>query len=112
MQGLPDERCRLRALTEHFEDDCNQLRTYLRSQVFPPGLSNRSWLKVEQDLIESRQEAGRLDAEIRDCLQLQVGEWALQESKKCIELSSRQIEEGKRGQSCLSPPITTIANKE
>ena len=83
---------------EDFEDDLNYLRRYLRSQVSSDTLSDRSWLKVEEDLIETRQEASRLEAEVRDWLQLQVGEWALQESKKSIELSNRQIEEGKRGQ--------------
>ena len=110
--GLPKDRLYLRGLVEDSEDELNYLRRYLRSQVSTNRLSNGSWLKVEEDLIQTRQEAGRLEAEIRDWLQLQVGEWALQESKKSIELSNRQIEEGKRGQSCLPPPITTIADKD
>lgn len=98
INGLPNERFHLRALVEDFEDDLNYLWKYLRSQVSSDTLSDRSWLKVEEDLIETRQEASRFQAEVRDWLQLQVGEWALQESKKSIELSNRQIEKGKRGQ--------------
>ena len=112
IHGLPKERLCLRGLVEDSEDELNYSRRYLRSQVSANGLSNGSWLKVEEDLIQTRQEAGRLEAEIRDWLQLQVGEWALQESKKSIELSNRQIEEGKRSQSCSPPPITTIADKD
>ncbi len=54
---------------------------------------------VEDELRQARLEASRLETEIRDFLQLQTGELALQESRKSIELSNSQIEEAKRGQS-------------
>ena len=50
-------------------------------------------------------EGARLETEIKDYLQLQVGNLALEESKKSIELSNAQIEEAKRvkiGESLIS----------
>lgn len=97
VSGLPDKRLQLRALVEDSEDDLAHFRTYIRSQGLADWMLRNSWLKVEADLRSTHQEAGRLEAQVRDFLQLQVGEWALQESKKSIELSNRQIEEGRRG---------------
>ena len=98
--SLREKRHQLRELVEDSEDDLDYLRRYLCSQISADILSYSSWLKAEEDLIQIHQEARRLEVQVRDFLQLQVGEWALQESKKSIELSSRQIEEGKRSQSC------------
>lgn len=47
------------------------------------------------------QEASRLEGQIRDYLQLRTGELALEESKKSIEVSNQQLQEGKRGQYAL-----------
>ena len=97
---LPDERLRLRALVEESEDDLYYLRRYVCSQISVESLSDKSWRKAEADLIQIHQEAGRLESQVRDYMQLQVGELALQESKKSIELSNQQIEEGKRVKIC------------
>lgn len=96
---LPANRFRLRAMVEDSRDDLDHFLRYIRSQKPADFLLTNSWLKAEEDLKRTHQEAARLEAQIRDYLQLQVGELALQESKKSIELSNRQIEEGKRGQS-------------
>ena len=99
ISGLPKHRFRLRALVEDSKDALDQFLRYTLSQKAGDLLSTKSWLEAEADLKRTHQEAARLEAQIRDYLQLQVGELALQESKKSIELSNRQIEEGKRGQS-------------
>ena len=105
---MPKDRLRLRAMLEDSEDGLNHLLRYIRSQTCADWPLNKLWLKVEDNLRTTHEEARRLEAQLRDYLQLQVGEWALQESKKSIELSNRQIEEGKRGQSCscLQIPAT------
>ena len=97
---LPDERIRLRISVEESEDDLSYLRRYISSQMSVEILSDISWRKAETDLIQTHQEAGRLESQIRDYMQLQVGEFALQESKKSIELSNQQIEEGRRVKIC------------
>lgn len=100
--GLPKERLRLRVMVEDSEDALDHFLRYVDSQKSADLLSTKSWMKADEDIKRTHREAVRLEAQIRDYLQLQVGEWALQESKKSIELSNRQIEEGKRGQSCSS----------
>ncbi|CAF9919847.1 MAG: hypothetical protein ALECFALPRED_001319 [Alectoria fallacina] len=55
------------------------------------------FIEIEDQLQQAHLEAHRLENEIRDYLQLQIGELALQESRKSIELSGSQIEEAKRG---------------
>ena len=69
---LPQERYWLRALLEDSKDELNYLRRYLGSHRSADLLLSASWLKVEEDLIRIHDEAGRLDAELRDILQLQV----------------------------------------
>ena len=97
---LPDERHRLRALVEESEDDLIYFRRYVCSHISTERISDKSWRKAEADLIQMHQEAGRLESQLRDYMQFQVGELALQESKKSIELSNQQMEEGKRVKIC------------
>lgn len=89
--ALVVKRLRLRALVEGSEDDFNRLPGYIRSETSAGRQLDNSWIEVEEKLKRTNQEARRLEAQIRDYLQLQVGEWARQESKRSIELSSRQI---------------------
>ena len=105
---LVRKQLQLRASVEESEDDLNRLPGYIRSETSTGRLLDDSWLEVEEKLKRTHQEARYLEAQIRDCLQLQVGEWALQESKKSIELSNRRIEEGKRGQSCYDAQSATL----
>ena len=100
VKALPHERHRLREMVEESEDDLSYFRKYAYSQISVETLSDISWSKAEADLIQIHQEAGRLESQVRDYMQLQVGELALQESKKSIELSNQQIEEGKRVKIC------------
>lgn len=93
-------RVRLRAMVEDSEDGLNHLLRYIDSQTPAGWLSKRSWHKMEENLRTSHREAGRLEAQVRVYLHIQVGDWPLQESKKSIELSNRQIKEGKRSKSC------------
>ena len=102
---MPDDRLRLRAMVENSEDGLNHLLRYIRSQKCTDCLLSKSWVRVEDDLRATHEEARRFEAQLRDYLQIKVGELALQESKKSMELSNRQIEEGKRGQSCACSQI-------
>lgn len=102
LEDLYEMRVGLRRMVEDSEDNSEQLRRFMRSQQTLDVRQERSFITIEDDLKQSRLEARRLETEIRDCLQLQTGELALQESRKSIELSNLQIEEGKRGQfKCL-----------
>lgn len=88
-------------MVENSEGGLRYLLRYVRSQTSADWLLKKSWLKVEEDLKGTHEGARRLEAQVRDCLQLQVGDWALQESKKFSELSNCQIEARKRGWFCV-----------
>ena len=76
----------------------HQLRRFTHSQMPCDTFQDERFIEIEDQLQQAHLEAHRLETEIRDYLQLQIGELALQESRKSIELSSSQIEEAKRGQ--------------
>ena len=90
-------RYSLRRMVEDFEDVSLRLRDCMNSSMKQDTPQGQSLLTLKGDLEQFGLEATRLETEIRDYLQLQVGELALQESKKSIELSTSQIEEAKRG---------------
>ena len=97
ISGLHNDRLRLRVMVEDSEDALDHFLRYIRSQTSADLLLTEPWVKAEEELKRIHWEAARLDAQIRDYLQLYVGEMALKESRKSIELSNRQIDEGKRG---------------
>ena len=96
-RDLFDVRYLLRRLVEDSEQQYQQLRMFTRSQNTLERPLNEHSIEIEDQLQQAHLEAHRLEAEIRDYLQLQTGELSLQESRKSIELSSSQIEETKRG---------------
>ncbi|CAD6592077.1 MAG: hypothetical protein ASARMPRED_005971 [Alectoria sarmentosa] len=75
----------------------HQLRRFILSQMPCDTNLDEPFIEIEDQLQQAHLEAHRLENEIRDYLQLQIGELALQESRKSIELSGSQIEEAKRG---------------
>ena len=98
-KSIFEMRYLLRRMIEDFEDNSLRLRDCIHSQTKQDTPQSQSLMALEGALQLSGREATRLETEIRDYLQLQIGELALQESKKSIELSNSQIEEGKRGKS-------------
>ena len=96
---LYELRYALRRMVEHSEDlhIFKQVRRFTHSQMPCDTPQDEPYIEIEDQLQQAHFEARRLETEIRDFLQLQTGELALQESRKSIELSSSQIEEAKRG---------------
>lgn len=102
VEDLYEMRVVLRRMIEDSEDSSEQLQRFLLSQQTIDVPRKDVLTIIDNDLKQVRVEARRLETEIRDHLRLHTGEMALQESRKSIELSSLQIEEGKRGQlKCL-----------
>ncbi len=97
----PDELYRyrtiLRSVIEQFEDETEPLKEFISSQIGEHMTSSLAYSRTEEDRKRVLREASRLEAEIRDYVQVQAGKLALLESRKSIELSSYQIQEGKRG---------------
>ena len=102
LKDVFERRYLLRRMIEDSEDNSLRLRDYTHSLMRYDTLQSQSLMTLEGDLQQTRLEATRLEAEIRDYLQLQTGELALKELKKSIELSNFQIEEAKRGKFKLS----------
>ena len=84
----------LRRVVEGSEDYNypDQLRRLTRSHLPCNTSQGGPSTEIEDQLQHAHLEAHRLETEIRDYLQLQTGELALQESRKSIELSNSQIE--------------------
>lgn len=86
----------LRRMIEQSENGFEQLQRFMHSQQIEPIGQENSLGTMEEDLKRTLLETRRLETEIRNYLQLQAGQLAVQESRKSIELSNLQIEEGKR----------------
>ncbi len=95
-EGLYDVHLLLRRMIEQSEDGFDQLRRFMHSQQTEFIGQNDPSATMEEDLKRTLLETRRLEVEIRNYLQLQAGRLAVQESRKSIELSNLQIEEGKR----------------
>lgn len=88
----------LRSAMEQCEDETEPLKAFVSSQIGEHLTSSSAFIRIVTNRQRILKEACRLEAEIRDYLQVQAGHLALLESRKSIELSNYQIWEGKRGQ--------------
>ena len=101
VDDAPDELYRyrtiLRSVIEQFEDETEPLKEFVSSQIGEHMTTSLAYSRIEKERRRVLREASRLEAEIRDYVQVQAGKLALLESRKSIELSSYQIQEAKRG---------------
>ena len=88
----------LRSAIEQFEDETQSLTVFVSSQIGEHLTKSPAFKEIENNRHWVLKEACRLEAEIRDYLQVQAGHLALLESRRSIELSNYQIQESKRGQ--------------
>lgn len=91
-------RAELRSIVDQFEDEAEPLTEFVRSQIGEEMTRSSVYFRIQRERDSVLKEARRLEAEIRDYLQVQAGQLSLLESRKSIELSSYQISEGRRGQ--------------
>ena len=108
--SLRDEWFRLRRSIEDFEDSRESIPRFLRAQKADRCLSNEYAREVLDEIPNVIAEARRLEAELKDYMQFQIDNLALQESKKSIELSNAQIQEGRRGRPEISEPYHCANN--
>ena len=90
-------RISVRARVEALEDQDMYSSWFMSSQFGVRFSEKLPYIKYQEDRQLVILEARRLEAEIRDHLQVQASLSALLESRKSIELSNYQIQEGKRG---------------
>ena len=87
----------LRRSVESSDDDMSHFERYISAEDANYLPESSAYLKIKQESDWIHNEARRLDIEVRDYLQLVVGNLSLEESRKSIEVSNQQILEGKRG---------------
>lgn len=98
-QLLLAARARVRRSMIEMEDDWANILRYMRFRFRWNPSRSAIYQDFEDEVKTTVHEASRWESEVRDDLQLTVGNLSLEESKKSIELSSQQIEEAKRGES-------------
>ena len=87
----------LRRWCEDTLDAIEHLSSYISREHQSEWLQHPIYQKLLNETGRSVTQATRLEAEVRDYLQIRSGAVALEETKKSIELSNHQIREGKRG---------------
>lgn len=98
-EALAAERLELRRVLEMIEDLLGQFSSYSDDKIYPDLSRQLSNVAIVAQLRSLIADARRLDAEVRDSKQVQVGDLALEESRKAIDLSNAQIREAKSGKS-------------
>ena len=96
-EALDRHRLELRRITEVAEDVLGQFSRYLGSESHSDASNHPSYIRIVAELRSVIADARRLDAEVRDFKQIEVGDLVLEESRKSIELSNTQIREAKSG---------------
>lgn len=89
-------RTELRSWIEYFDSRSGALLDLLSYQLGADQVEWSSCKRVKEETSLIARQATRLEAELRDYLQLQGTRSALEDSRKSIEASTRQIDEAKR----------------
>lgn len=103
--SLKNERILLRRHIEDSEAGQKQFLQFILSTEQCSMVSDERYLNTNRLWMNAMEEARQLELEVRDNMQLQVGEASLRESKKSIELSTSQIQESKRGEKTYIPSL-------
>ena len=95
-QVLDKQRFWLRRRLEALEEGKDCFVKFVRSQNAEEWLKSQTWLSQDERIREALAEAQTVDAEVRDYMQLQIGNLSILESRKSIQLSNQQFDEAKR----------------
>lgn len=97
-EKLYRQRIMLREIIEDFEDRLEIWKLYVSAHITLELKTLPTYLRIQEDGSSLLRKARRLEAGLRDYLQLQAGQLALLESRTSIELSNNQTQESKRSQ--------------
>lgn len=103
--ALDEKRFDLRRAIEEFENGLQVFRSHVIINYDEKWLDGPEYRAVQEQWKCVVAMARRLETEIRDQMQLMVANLSISESRKSIELSTVQIQEGKQG---TSQPIEKI----
>lgn len=96
-EKMYNDRALLRTMINDLESDWWSIERYMKSCFRRELTEMRCYHDANSDVKDIVEEASHLESQVREHLQLQNGIKALEESKKSIEVSNQQIQEGKRG---------------
>ncbi|KAL8928205.1 MAG: hypothetical protein Q9208_001915 [Pyrenodesmia sp. 3 TL-2023] len=99
---LDQERYQLRRTTEDCENHQDFFVDYVVSNGHQDWLQRRSYRTTAAYWALTTKVAKRLEAEVRDYMQLVVGDLSIEESRKSIQLSNTQLDESKKGSSSIT----------
>lgn len=94
------DRAALRRWIEDTEDAIDHLQSCVSSHFPSEWLQDPVFKNLESESRLVIAQAQRLDAEVRDYMQIESGKLTLEETRKAFELTTIQIQEGKRGWLC------------
>ena len=98
IEAMSTDRNELRRRIEEFEDVTQDVLTGLTSCYRADWSCKYKFEGTVKYFTQTIDRARRFEAYVRDQCQVQIGQLSLEESKRSIELSFSQIEEGKRGE--------------
>ena len=87
----------LRRRLEGLQESRDTFHSFARSQNAANWLESETWLNQDADIRETLAMARTKELEVRDYMQLQIGNLSISESRKSIQLSNQQMSEAKRG---------------
>ncbi|KAL8855825.1 MAG: hypothetical protein Q9178_007540 [Gyalolechia marmorata] len=96
-EQLYSHRTSLRREISDLESQWSTLIRYMKTRLSMDPSKGLLFKDFEEEIGHVLGESNRLESQIRDYLQLRAGTLGLEESRRSIDLSNRQIEEAKRG---------------
>ena len=94
---LDKHRFWLRRRLEGLQESRDTFQKFARSHNAANWLETKIWLSQDADIQEVVAMARTKELEVRDYMQLQIGNLSISESRKSIQLSNQQMHEAKRG---------------
>ena len=94
---LDRQRFWLRRTIEGLQESRDTFQKFARSQNAADWLETETWQSQDADTRETLGMARSKELEVRDFMQLQIGNLSISESRKSIQLSNQQMSEAKRG---------------
>ena len=101
----------LRRRLENLQESRDTFQNLARSQNAAHWLGTKQWLRQDADIGEALVMARAKEAEVRDYMQLQIGNLSISESRKSIQLSNQQMNEAKRGKHSIQSSFMISADR-
>ena len=108
---LDRHRFWLRRRLEGLQESRDTFHSFARSQNAANWLETETWLNQDADIRETLAMARTKELEVRDYMQLQIGNLSISESRKSIQLSNQQMNEAKKGKKSTQSSLRTSANR-